>query len=312
MREHGAYGRRLGSSFRIDDAPAIVTRLLRGTEIAVTEIRSDHPDHGVTDPLPVEDAYLVGVQLRDFGDQHYWENGRKYGVHHLRAREMLLYDLKRSPAVLIDKPFHSIQFYLPRAALDAIADESNARRIGELAYEPGKGWIDETVFNLGSSLRAALEAPERANRVFVDHVTLALAAHVAQAYGGLCPVARPPKGGLAPWQERRAKERIDANLDGQVSLRELAADCGLSLSHFSRAFRETTGVAPHKWLLRRRVDAAKTMMEDRRLSLAEIATACGFADQSHFTRVFSQAMGVSPGIWRRDMAPGRPIVGIWQ
>jgi AraC-like DNA-binding protein len=301
MRENGAYGKRLGSSFRIEEAPAIVTRTLRGSEIAVTEIRSDKPDFAVSDAIPQEDAYLVGVQIRDFGDQHYWEDGKKFAVHNVRAGEMLLYDLKRNPTILIDKPFHSIHFYLPRAALDAIADDSNARRIEDLRYSPGAGWVDETVFNLGSSMLAAMQAPEQASRMFVDHLSLAVAAHVAQSYGGLKPVARPPKGGLAAWQERRAKETMDANLDGNISLRDLASDCGLSLSHFSRAFRESTGIAPHKWLLRRRVDAAKAMMEDRRLSLAEIATACGFADQSHFTRVFSQAVGLSPGAWRRDL-----------
>jgi AraC-like DNA-binding protein len=58
-------------------------------------------------------------------------------------------------------------------------------------------------------------------------------------------------------------------------------------------------VAPHAWLLQCRVDAAKSMLRDRRLPLSEVALGCGFADQSHFTRVFSRLVGVSPGLWRR-------------
>lgn len=305
VRESGAYGIRLGSSFRLEEAPAIVTRTLRGSEIAVTEIRSDIPDYAISDPIPQEDAYLVGLQVRDFFAQHYWEDGKKYPISDLRAGQILLYDLKRKPAVLIDKPFHSVHFYIPRGALDTIADDSNAPRISELDYEPGKGLFDETIRSLGSSVLAAMQTPEQTSRMFIDHLSLAVAAHVAQTYGGLRPVIRPPKGGLAPWQERRAKEQMDAHLDGKISLRDLAAECGLSLSHFSRAFRETTGLAPHKWLLRRRVEVAKAMMDDRRLALAEIATACGFADQSHFTRVFSQTIGVSPGTWRRNLSTVR-------
>ena len=72
------------------------------------------------------------------------------------------------------------------------------------------------------------------------------------------------------------------------------------LSHFSRAFRISTGVPPHQWLLRQRVNAAKQLMTARDLSLSEIAISAGFANQSHFTRVFSAQVGTSPAAWRRE------------
>ena len=109
------------------------------------------------------------------------------------------------------------------------------------------------------------------------------------------------RGGLAPWQERRAKEILCANLDGRMPLNEVARECRLSVSHFSRAFRRSTGAAPHNWLLTRRVDLAKEKLRDDRLSLLDVALACGFADQSHLTRVFTRMVGVSPGAWRRAL-----------
>jgi AraC family transcriptional regulator len=75
----------------------------------------------------------------------------------------------------------------------------------------------------------------------------------------------------------------------------------LSVSHFSRAFRRTMGVAPHSWLLARRIEVAKERLRDCRLSLSDVALACGFADQSHLTRVFTRMVGVSPGAWRRAL-----------
>ena len=114
------------------------------------------------------------------------------------------------------------------------------------------------------------------------------------------------RGGLAPWQERRAKEVLSANLDGGVPLKDVARECRLSVSHFSRAFRRTMGVAPHHWLLTRRIEVAKEKLRDRRLSLSDVALVCGFADQSHLTRVFTGMVGVSPGAWRgRWMNSGR-------
>ena len=110
------------------------------------------------------------------------------------------------------------------------------------------------------------------------------------------------RGGLAAWQERRAKDMLVANLDGAVALADVAQECRLSVSHFSRAFRQSMGVAPHRWLLNRRVEFAKELLQAPDSSLSEIALRCGFADQSHFTRVFTRRAGVSPGAWRRGVA----------
>jgi AraC-like DNA-binding protein len=73
----------------------------------------------------------------------------------------------------------------------------------------------------------------------------------------------------------------------------------LSVSHFSRAFAVSIGLPPHRWLLNRRVERAKSMLSNAAPTLSEVAIACGFADQSHFTRTFTREVGISPGAWRR-------------
>ena len=72
-------------------------------------------------------------------------------------------------------------------------------------------------------------------------------------------------------------------------------------TNFSRAFRQSTGVSPHQWLLKRRADQTKSLLRDRTLPLSDVALSCGFADQSHFTRVFARLAGISPGAWRRNL-----------
>jgi AraC family transcriptional regulator len=151
---------------------------------------------------------------------------------------------------------------------------------------------------LGLSLLPSLRAPEQVNRLFTDHVAMALAAHVAYAYGGQ-NLARPIRGGLASWQERRAKEMILGDLSGRTSMEVIAAACGLSASHFARSFRKATGFAPHTWLLRARVERAMALLRQRDVVLGEIAAACGFANLSHFSRVFTRQIGTSPSAWRR-------------
>jgi AraC family transcriptional regulator len=296
----GPYGKAYAQIFGLDDARSMMVRVLRKADIHATEVRSENPQ-GLTRELPREDAYLVGLALQDYPHHEYWEDGRQAPLCDLKAGQTLLLDLKRSPVANIDKPMHSIAFYFPRAAFDAIADDASAPRIGELHYVPGAGISDSTILSLGQLIRPAFAHPERASRLFVAHVMMAMATHVAQTYGGLKPVSQPVRGGLAPWQLRRAKEILDANLDGNVTVQQMAKECALSLGHFSRAFRASTGMAPHGWQIKRRVEAAKSLLPNERLSLCEVAIACGFANQSHFTRVFAREVGTSPGAWRRSI-----------
>lgn len=305
MTQAGAYGARIGEFLRLKDTPpALVTRSLRSTEIAVTETRVDNPVPGLSGSLTAEDAYLVSLKLRDYPSCETWEGARYIQKADVHAGTTYLYDLKRDPRYVIDKPLHSLHFYVPRSALDGLADQSGTPRIDQLNCGL-VGHDDAIVRHIGASLRAALRRPDETNQLFVDHMMLALTAHVAQTYGGF-QHSEPGRGGLAPWQVTRACDRLESDLGGKLALQAIAAELDLSVSHFSRAFRISTGLPPHQWLLHQRVKAAKQLMSVRDLPLSEIAISAGFANQSHFTRVFSAIVGVSPGAWRREMqgSPG--------
>ena len=294
-----AYGRNLGTKYGAEDAPAIVTRSLHSTEIAVTEICVHRPSGRLSDPIPRVDAYMICLMLRDIPNNAYWEDGRQVSAYSLQAGEVTIHDLKREPLAVIDQPIHSLLCYIPSAALNMLADQANVPRISELRYKPGVGVFDETIRHIGLSLLPALQTPDQVSPLFTDHMTLALAAHCAQTYGGMQTLSERLKGGLAPWQEKRSKEMLAGNLSGATPLHEIAKACGLSVSHFSRAFHKSTGLAPHAWLLQARVESAKAMLRSGHASLSAIARACGFADQSHFARVFTSWVGLSPGAWRK-------------
>jgi len=242
---------------------------------------------------------MVCLMLSDIPNNAYWEEGRQVSAYSLRAGEVTIHDLRREPLAVIDKPIHSLLCYIPSAALNALADQANVPRINELHYKPGLGLSDETMNHISLSLLPALRTPDQVSRLFTDHVTLALATHCAQTYGGMQSVSKPLKGGLATWQVKRSKEMIAGDLTGATPLHEIAGACGLSVSHFSRAFHKSTGLAPHAWLLQFRVDSAKDMLRSGDASLSTIARACGFADQSHFARVFTNRVGLSPRAWRK-------------
>jgi AraC family transcriptional regulator len=300
MPESSAYGDAFGEILHARTT-SFVTHSLRNGLLAATEVRGDNPQHGLSSPIVREDAFLIALQLRDYPDHEYWEDGQPAARNVLKAGHTTMYDLKRDPRFIINAPFRSVHYYFPRAALDGIADAAQAPRIDELRCRSGAGIDDPVMRGLTESLLPAFERPEQANRLFVEQVTLAVGVHAAGAYLGMRAKQLAVNGGLAPWQEKRAKDMIEAHLDGEISPATLAEQCGLSASHFARAFRKSTGMAPHQWLLQRRVAKAKQAMRESDDSLAEIAMACGFADQSHFTRVFGRVAGISPGWWRRQV-----------
>jgi AraC-like DNA-binding protein len=113
----------------------------------------------------------------------------------------------------------------------------------------------------------------------------------------LAPTPRS-RGGLPPAAIRRIQEYVDTHLSENVDLAVLAGIAGLSVFHFAREFKRTAGVTPHYYLLKKRVERAKNLLSRSDLSLAEIALASGFSDQSHFTRRFRQILGATPREFR--------------
>ncbi len=303
MPNWSSYQNPAARAFRAPDAPALATRALQKSTVVATELRCDEPNFGRTVPMPREDAYLVALQLRECHDHDLYFEGRRVQPKNYFAGVTSIYDLREDPVAELRDPFHCIMLHVPRKALHPSAWEAKRSGTGELRYQRGVSVDDPVVHHLVSSLVPAIAKPEEAPSLFLDHVALALTAHLACSYGEARFGTELPRGGLAPWQEKRAKELMSASLNEDVPLARLANECGLSVRHFSRAFRQSTGTSPHRWLLKRRVENARELLSNRGLSLSEVALSCGFADQSHLTRVFTAMVGVSPGAWRRVKGP---------
>jgi AraC-like DNA-binding protein len=107
------------------------------------------------------------------------------------------------------------------------------------------------------------------------------------------------RGGLAPGAFRRVREYIDGHIAQRIPMEELARIAALSLGHFNRAFKQTTGVSPHRYVMQKRVTAATNLLCNTARALAEIALDVGFADQSHFSRTYLAVTGETPSTCRR-------------
>jgi AraC-like DNA-binding protein len=145
----------------------------------------------------------------------------------------------------------------------------------------------------------ALDTQNRPTRFEMNARAHLFALELLKRHSPLSPSRERWSGGLAPWQARRAEELMLKNLAEDLRLADVAQACELSAAHFSRSFHKTFGAPPYRWLQTRRIERAKSLLNDTRRPLADIALECGFTEQSHFTKVFTRLVGVSPGAWRR-------------
>jgi AraC-like DNA-binding protein len=295
----GAYGDGLAKYFRVDASAHLITRSLRKARLAVTRLRRDEPGHGLTTCLPTEPAFSVLLQLRASPKRELFLGGRSVHRGGYGARTTSIVDIEEEPTANLESPFDTLHFYVSRAALDEIADDHGAARVDTLRCE--RGVFDPRVWHLGEALAPALERPDEVGAMYADHLLAATHTYFAVAFGGMRLAEHRTRGGLAPWQVRVATELMIERMGEDLPLSEPARACGLSLSYFSRAFKRSLGAPPHRWLLLQRVLRAKSLLRDGGLALADIAAACGFADQSHFTRAFTGIVGTSPGAWRRQV-----------
>jgi len=156
-----------------------------------------------------------------------------------------------------------------------------------------------------SSLLYALERERMhgypAGRLFVDGMEQALAA-ILVGYDGIA--RRSPqlyKGGLAPYRMKRVNEFIQAHIEEGITLGELARDVGLSPSHFYSLFRKTVGTTPHQFVLRCRIEHAKSLLDKSGKSILDVALASGFRTHQHFSRIFHRLVGVPPSVYRSQL-----------
>lgn len=241
--------------------------------------------------------FIVSIQLRELAEHELWLRNRLAHSGRYPEHGVCIFNLEHKPRFRFATSFDSLQFHIRREALVSFANGHGGLRIDALSWPHGAR--DQTLSHLASAVLRALRNPQWATRLFLDHIGKAVIAHLVCVHGGARVKTCSSQGGLAPWQERRCNELVTARIATQISLEDLADECRLSVSYFARAFKRTIGEPPHRWLLRQRVKVAKRMLAGSEKTIAEIAIACGFADQSHLTRVFSRIIGAPPGAWRR-------------
>jgi len=206
-------------------------------------------------------------------------------------------DFDSQPMCWAGSAFDYVHYSVPRKELDDIAEDLGFGRVKD--YRLAVLEDDLVVAQITKSILPFVGRSDALSVLALDQFSLILGAHLLQQYGVLQKTGRRSKGGLAPWQKRRASELLHENMHGRIRLSDIARECGLSVSHFARSFKTSFGISTHQWLIQHRIEHAKQLMTQSTMSLSEIAIHSGFNDQAAFTRTFHQLVGVSPARWQR-------------
>lgn len=136
-------------------------------------------------------------------------------------------------------------------------------------------------------------------RLYADGLSLALLGLLVDVHGACTRTDTRSPVRLSPAQRTRVRDYIEQHLAADLSVEQLATLLGMSAAHFSRAFKAGFGTTPHAYVTEQRLGlACRRLQQDRRTSIADVATEVGFSSQSHFTETFRRRMGVTPGRWR--------------
>ncbi len=187
--------------------------------------------------------------------------------------------------------------FVQRVAAEAGADPDKFEIV------PFFGAPDPQVERIGMSMLSEMESGGLGGELYAESLANVLALHVLRSHSSLGRASRRKVGGEVGFSKRslgRATDYINDNLSQKLTLEEIAGAACMSPYHFARSFKAATGLSPHQYVIQRRVERAKTLLADSDLTIAEVAQAVGFANQSHLAFHVRRLLGVSPKALRRE------------
>lgn len=182
----------------------------------------------------------------------------------------------------------------PMLLVHTLAEALQAERVTIVPYLLPS---DPLLQHIALMLQAAIEGKGIVGQLYSQSLADALVIHFFRRYGAARPLSEV-SGGLSPYKLRNATAYIPEHLAQTISLTQLAAVGQTSPAHFARLFKHATGLAPHRYVIVRRMEEAKRLLSETEVSLSEIALQVGCADQSHFSALFRRHVGMTPKAYR--------------
>jgi AraC family transcriptional regulator len=191
-----------------------------------------------------------------------------------------------------------MHLYLSPASVAEVAAQAYDRHVRDVELLDLLSAEDSVLCGIAAVLAREAREGGLGGRLYVDSLKNQACVHVLRHYARVSFREPTSAGGLSRIQCRLLVQYIDDNLDGNISLADLAGVARLSVFHFLRKFRAEFGCPPHAYVMRRRIEHAQRQLARRDIPLKVVAANCGFSDQSHMTRLFRRLLGTTPAEYR--------------
>jgi AraC family transcriptional regulator len=283
-----------------DDAPRILTSRWTGNASCPREHESEIG----------ADCHVLGIALRPIQDITVFAAGKLIHTGQLPRGSMRLNEPGIRMRGIFRGPYDVLHLHVPNSMIA----EYTAAKCGRTRNRPrftDHPIVDPVIERLGSALIHAEELGGALGQNYADGIGLAITAHLCGGNSGHASSCGPRVSSLSKWRLKRATDFMAANLSESIGLVAIANAAGLSRMHFAAQFRVATGLRPHEYLQRRRIERARELILNTHLPLVEIAFEVGFKTQAHFTSVFASLVGETPNVWRQRNASVTSGASAW-
>jgi AraC family transcriptional regulator len=270
----------------------VITTRWRSLEEQAQEVTAETP----------HDCHVVGIALRSL-NARLSISGRTVLDGAAMAGALLVTEPAVRCHCLFRGPYDALHLHVPNELIDECVREMTDRQATEIC----SGFAPTCDPELERLVRALLGAEDLAGTLgplYVDCISTAITVRLLVSADRADASERPKVAGLVRWRLKRAIDYIEAHLAESVSLADVASATGLTRVYFSAQFKAATGLRPHQYLVRRRIERAQEMLVGDAVPIVDVALSVGFQTQSHFSTVFKHFVGQSPHAWRQSQGYG--------
>ena len=266
-------------------------------------------------PTFLEESPSPALEDRSFG---FIYSGGYQGKFNINSNKWKLYDINHSSPVNyvppdcqfgwrwwhnheLDKAVEGAILYMSPELINQVAVETLDKEILNIGTPDKIGFSDPLVPQIIFALKSETENPTPFNKLFAESATQILAIRFLNNHSVIEYKTPEHKSGLSKKHLQQVINYIHDHLDHDISLDSLSILAGLSSYHFARMFKQSTGLAPHQYVMQCRMDKAKEILQYTNHPISQIALEIGYESQSHFTHLFKRYNGVTPAAYRKSL-----------
>jgi AraC family transcriptional regulator len=280
------------------DAPCAETPARNQPRILASRWAGHTPGRLEQDSDVEPDCHVLGITLRPMEEVTVYAARKLITSGHLPQGSMRVNEPGLPMRGIFRGAYDVLHLHIPNTIVAEFASmETGQRAAGQLVTDHPV--VDPIVEQLARSFVHADDLGGAFGQSYAEGICLAITAHLFGASSDRSPANGSRVASLSKWRLKRAIEYMMANLAEPISLADIAGATGLSRMHFAAQFRAATGLRPHEYLIRRRIERSQELLLTSNQSLVEIALDVGFRTQAHFTTVFGRFVGETPSVWRQ-------------